>query len=127
MSPAHRRTRQGTARQYPRTARLNKLLQEILADELERIDDERLELVTVIRVEVDSDLRHATVWVDSPRGAEADAEVLEALGESRIRLQAAIGSQARMKRTPELAFRPEEVERHAARLEDIIRKLNDEG
>ena len=126
MSPPHRRTRHTTARQYPRTLRLNKLLQEILAEELERIDDERLELVTVIRVEIDPDLRHATVWVDSPGGADADAEVLEALGESRIRLQAAIGRQARMKRTPELAFRPEEVERRAARLEEIIRHLNDE-
>ena len=37
-------------RQYPRTARINELLREILADELERIDDERLDLVTVTGV-----------------------------------------------------------------------------
>ena len=36
-----------TARDYPRTARLNTLVREIIADELERIDDERLQLVTL--------------------------------------------------------------------------------
>ena len=95
-----------TARQYPRTARLNQLLREILADALERIDDERLDLVTVTAVEVDADLRHALVCYDSLQGAEGDAEVLEALAESR-RLQAAIGRQARLKRTPELTFEPD--------------------
>ena len=36
----------------PRTVRLNQLFQEILAEELERIDDERLELVTIMSVDV---------------------------------------------------------------------------
>ena len=34
-------------RRYSRTARLNELLREILGDELERLGDERLELVTI--------------------------------------------------------------------------------
>jgi ribosome-binding factor A len=125
MSAAHRRTSGAAARQYPRTARLNQLLQEIIADELERIDDDRLELVTVISVTVEPDLRHATVYVDSPQGPDQDAEVLEALGEHRVRLQAAVGRQARTKRTPELHFRPDEVERSAARVEEIMRHLHE--
>ena len=123
----YKRTRHTTARQYPRTARLRRLLHEIVAEELERIDDERLELVTVLRVDVDPDLRRAVVYVDSPRGADADAEVLEGLTEHRVRLQAAVARQARIKRTPELAFRPDDVERGAARVEDIIRRLDDDG
>jgi len=126
VSP-HRRTRHATARQFPRTVRLNHLLHEIVADELERIDDDRLDLVTVLRVEVDSDLRHALVFVDSPAGEAADSDVMVALVEHRVRLQAAIGRQARIKRTPELAFRPDDVERGAARVEDIIRHLHEEG
>ena len=125
MSP-HRRTRHTAARQYPRTARLNQLLHEIVADALERLDDERLVLVTVLRVEVDPDLRRAQVYVDSPAGADGDTDVLEALAEHRIRLQGAIARQARMKRTPELSFRPDDVERGAARLEEIIRHLQDD-
>src|SRR5262249_10516857 len=110
--------------QYPRTARLNELVHQIVADELERIDDDRLELVTVMSVVVEPDLRHAVVLVDTPTGADRDEEVLEALGEHRPRLQKAIGRQARIKRTPLLEFRPDEVERSAARVEDVMRHLN---
>jgi len=112
---------------YPRTARLNELVQQILADELERIDDERLELATVMSVVVEPDLRHAVVYVDTPSGADRDEEVLAALHDHRRRLQAAVGKQARIKRTPQLRFRPDEVERSAARVEEVIRHLRDDG
>jgi ribosome-binding factor A len=112
-------------RRYPRTVRLNELLQQILADELERLDDDRLVLATVMSVVVDPDLRHATVFVDTPEGGVRDDDVLAALDEHRIRLQAAIGRQTRLKRTPTLGFRPDEVERSAARLEDVLRNLDD--
>ena len=41
---APKRRRAQTPRQYPRTARINELVREIAAVEIERIDDERLEL-----------------------------------------------------------------------------------
>jgi ribosome-binding factor A len=118
----HRRQAHGP-HDYPRTARLNELVREIVADELERLDDDRLELVTVVAVEVEPDLRHATVFV---AGGTDDDAVLEALGEVRPRLQAAIGRQARFKRTPELAFRPDEVTRSASRIEEILRDLHED-
>lgn len=111
-------------RHYPRTARLNELLREIVADELERVDDDRLVLVTVTGVEVEPDLRHATVWYDSPAGEEGDEEVLAGLAEARVRLQAAVGRQARTKRVPELAFRPDPAVRQALRVEDILRRIH---
>ena len=86
---------------------MNQLIREIVADALEQIDDERLDLLTVTAVEVEPDLRHALVYYDSLQGAEGDAEVLEALAEQRKGLQAAIGREARIKRTPELAFAPD--------------------
>lgn len=118
--------RHATARDYPRTARLNRLYQEILAEAIELIDDDRLELVTVMSVEVDGDLKRATVYVDSPGGEDADELVLEALEENRHRLQGAIGRQARVKHTPELAFRPDDVSRGAARVEEVLRALHDD-
>ncbi len=123
-----RRTRTNrTARDYPRTARLNQLFQEILAEELERIDDERLELVTVMSVEVDGDLGRAIVYFDTLGGEDDDEGVLEALAEQRYRLQGAIARQTRVKRTPELVFRPDDVGRSAARLEEVLRNIHDEG
>ena len=64
---------------YPRTARLNELLREIVAEELERIGDDRLELVAVTSVVVEPDLRRAVVYFDTLAGADADDDVLEAL------------------------------------------------
>jgi ribosome-binding factor A len=116
-----------SSHRYPRTARLNELLHQIIAEEIEKIDDERLDLVTVMTVEVEPDLRHATVFVDTPTGAERDAEMLEALDEHRIALQAAIARQARIKRTPLLAFRADVVERQAARVEEMLRGLHEFG
>lgn len=114
------------APRYPRTARVNELLREILAEELRAIDDERLEMVAITSVVVDGSLKHATVYFDTLTGEEADPEVLEAFGERRWKLQAAIGRQARLKHTPELDFRPDDVERGAERVEGILRDLHDD-
>ena len=112
-----------STRRYPRTARVNVLVREILADELERLDDERLDLVTVMDVAVDPDLRHARVLVDTPEGEARDETVLAALEEHRLRLQKAIARQAKLKRTPLLAFAPDSVTRDAARLDDVLSHL----
>ena len=45
----------GSVRGYQRVDRLNELLVRILAEELERIDDDRLGFVTVTGVETDQD------------------------------------------------------------------------
>jgi len=117
----------GTARHYPRTARLNQLGREIVADEIERLDDDRLGFLTVVGVEVEPDLRRAVVWYTALDESEADADLLAALDEHRARLQAAIARQARLKRTPELSFRPDTVVRQAERVEQILRDLGDAG
>ncbi|MCL4294018.1 MAG: ribosome-binding factor A, partial [Acidimicrobiia bacterium] len=49
-------------RRYPRTARVNEVVREVLADELERLSDPRLGLVTLTDVDVSADLRHADVY-----------------------------------------------------------------
>jgi len=102
--------------------RINELVREITAEEIERLDDERLELVAITSVEVDPDLRHAVVWFDSLLGEATDDEVLQALGEMRVSIQAAIGRQARMKRTPTLTFRPDTAVRTGERIEEILRE-----
>jgi ribosome-binding factor A len=116
----------GTARDYPRTARLNHLVQEIVAEEIERVDDDRLGFLTVVGVEVEADLRRAMVWYTTLDEPDADADLVEALEQHRGRLQSAIARQARMKRTPELVFRPDTVIRQAQRVEEILRAIGSE-
>jgi ribosome-binding factor A len=118
--------RQGsTNRDFPRTARLNRLLQQIIADEVEKLDDDRLGFLTIVAVEVDADLRHAVVYY-SVLSVEDDDALREALAEHRIRLQAAVARQARLKRTPDVTFKADEVTRTALRVEGILRDLHDE-
>jgi ribosome-binding factor A len=52
----------GSVRRYPRMVRVNEVVREVVADELERLSDPRLGLVTVTGVEVSNDLRHAIVY-----------------------------------------------------------------
>ena len=119
-----RRRHSGGAREYPRTARVNELVREIVADELERIDDPRLEWVSVTAVEVTAELSHGVVYFSSLAGPEGDAEILAALGERRVRLQRAIGRQARLRRTPELTFRADSGVREGMRVEELLREID---
>lgn len=107
---------------YPRSARIGETLREIIADELVRIGDERLEFVTVTGIEVDDELNRAHVFFDSLAGEDGDAEIVEALGEHRIRLQASIARQIRAKKTPILDFRPDIAIRSAERIDAILRE-----
>lgn len=119
MSRPRRRTSPSPHR-YPRTARLNESLREVIADELTRIDDERLEFVTVTSIDVDPEMNRAIVYFDSLDGEEGDEAILEVLAEHRVRIQSAVGRQVRAKKTPILSFRPDEVIRSAEHIERIL-------
>jgi ribosome-binding factor A len=110
----------GTPR-YPRTARVGETLREIIADELVRIDDERLSFVSITGVDVDPELNRAIVFYDSLDGEDGDAAILHALSGHRVRLQSSIARQIRTKKTPVLDFRPDAAIRSAERIEEILR------
>lgn len=99
---------------------MNQVLREVVADALERVsdEDERLLLVTVTAIEVDPDLRHARVFYASRQDG-----VAEALEEQRVRLQAAIGRQVRLKRTPQLSFLPDPAVSLGDKVESLLRDL----
>jgi len=96
-------------------------LREIIAEELVRIDDERLSFVTITGIDVDPELNRAIVFYDSLAGEDGDGEILQALGAHRVRLQASIARQIRAKKTPILDFRPDHAIRSAERIDEILR------
>ncbi len=110
-------------RRYSRLDRVNEALREVVADELELVDDERLDLVTVTGARVDPDLRHALVWYSALSAPASEADVEAALVRHRVRFQAAVARQLRLKRTPELAFKLDPAIALGTRVEDIIRGL----
>lgn len=113
----------GASRGFPRVARINEVMREVVADELERIDDDRLGLLTVTGVTVDPDLRHATVWLSALMATGGVGSMLAVVGEHRSALQAAISRQVRMKRTPLLQFAADPAITNGQRIEDVIRAL----
>ena len=116
-----RRDRSNSTRNYARTARLNELIREVIAEELVRIDDDRLVDVAITAVEVDSDLSRGIVWFDTLDDGRDD-EILDMLEESRWRVQAAIGRQTSFKRTPVLSFKVDMAIRTGERIESILRE-----
>ncbi len=108
-------------RRYPRTARVNELLREVIAEELERLqdDDPRLAVLAVTHVEATPDLRRAKVLLSSmPEG------VADELDRHRLRFQAAIGRQVRLKRTPQLSFEADPAVAKGQQIEDLLRELD---
>jgi ribosome-binding factor A len=105
---------------YPRSLRVNQVLRQVLAEELERLADadERLRLVTVTAVDTSADLRHATVYLSSLSEDAGDALV-----ERRTQLQRALGRQVRMKRTPQLEFAVDPAVVAGGRVEDALRRI----
>lgn len=120
MNRPKQRSNQRSTRTYPRSVRLGETLREVLAEELVKIDDERLSFVTVTRIDVDPEMNRAIVYFDSLAGEEGDEAILEAFADHRIRLQGSIGKQVRAKKTPILSFRPDDVIRSAERIERIL-------
>jgi ribosome-binding factor A len=111
---------------YPRTARVNEVLREVVASALERIsgDDDRLELVTVTGIECEPDLRHATVFFSALGTSASAEEVATALDESRIALQAAVAKEVRLKRTPQLRFVADAGVTEGQKVEQILSGLH---
>lgn len=122
---SNRKKRPPSARHYPRTARLNTLLQQIVAEHLDRVDDERLPLVTVTGTEVDADLNRCDVYISTFEEPDPsrDAQVLEILGEQRIPLQSAIAREAKLRKTPEVVIQFDPAIRTGARVDSILASL----
>lgn len=106
-----------------RMLRVNSILRQVLAEEIERLSDERLEMVTVTGVDTSPDLRRAVVYIDV---LGDPAPTLDALARASRRLQARIGSQVTMKYTPRLEFSVDPAVVSGDRIESILRHLKKE-
>ncbi len=106
-------TRQNSSpRRYPRTARINEVVREVLAEELERMSDPRLSMVTVTGVDVTRDLRQAKVYYAALGREDEGIEV--ALRKAAPHLRGVLGRQVRLKYLPELQLHPRSRDRAGA-------------
>ncbi len=123
-SGRNRRPKQTTSRHYPRTARLNALLGEIVADYFERVEEDELGFMTITGVEVDSDLNVADVFISIlGDNGERDEDVLATLEGHRKGVKRVIASQAKLRKTPEVVFAFDPAVRAGARIDAILAQI----
>lgn len=111
-------------RQYPRIARVNEVVLECLAEELERLSDPRLGFVTITGVEVSTDLRIADVYYSVMGVTEQHTETAAALRSAGPHLRAMLGREVRMKYVPELRFKEDPSVETGNRVEAILRDIH---
>ena len=103
---------------------------EVLADELERMSDPRLELVTLTGVDVTRDLAYATVYYSTLAATAADrAGVVGRAGGRRAsraapHLRGLVGRQMRIRQVPKLTFEPDPGIIAGQRIEEILRGIH---
>lgn len=120
-------------KRYPRTARLNEAVLEVLADELERMNDPRLELLTFTGVDVSRDLSHATVYFSTlgrGTGRAGDGGAVaaaEALGAAAPHLRGVLGRALRIRQVPRLAFAVDHGIESGQRIDEILRGMRADG
>ena len=118
-----------TPRRYPRTARLNELMLQVLADAVERLSDPRLGFVTLTGVDVNRDLSRATVYYSTLGGTsgatpETDpAATAVALESASPHLRRVLGREVRVKQVPQLVFVPDPAIESGARIDAILRDI----
>jgi ribosome-binding factor A len=114
--------RPSNRQQFHRTDRISEVIREVVATQLERLDDERLDLVTVTAVDVDADLNSAKVYYSALTAEARDGldEVAEALDEARWSIQRVVNSTVRARKTPQISFHPDDVLRSALRIDDLL-------
>ena len=106
-----------------RMLKVNSTMREVLAEEIEKMSDKRLDMVSVTAVDTSPNLRHAVVYIDAlDEGAREPA--LTALDRAAIRLQSAIGRQVRLKYTPTLEFALDLGVIGGERIDEILSGLN---
>jgi ribosome-binding factor A len=107
-----------------RMRRVNEAVREVVSAHIAGdVKDPRIGFVTVTGVETSPDLRSARVFV-SVLGEQSDREeALAGLASASGYLQAQVGRELRMKRTPTLEFVNDESIDHGMRIERLLTEL----
>jgi ribosome-binding factor A len=107
-----------------RMRKVNEAVKEVLSEAVPELKDPRIGFVTVTGVRTSRDLRHATVFV-SVLGSEKKRErTLAGLQAAHGPLQARIGRELRMKRTPTLTFEYDSSVAEGVRMSKLIDELD---
>jgi ribosome-binding factor A len=103
--------------------RVNESVRQVLSEALLELKDPRIGFVTVTGVETSADLRHATVFVSVLGSERKRTQALRGLEAAHGVLQARLGRELRLKRTPQLSFEYDPSVERGVRMSALIDEL----
>src|SRR4029450_8062444 len=106
-----------------RMRRVNAARRRVLSEAIGELKDPRIGFVTVTGVETSTDLREARVFVSVLASEPERERTLQALSAAHGVLQARLGRELRMKRTPQLAFEYDPSVERGVRMGKLIDEL----
>lgn len=110
-----------------RTSRVAGLLRENLGDIfLKDLKDPLVKLVTVTRVKISPDLKHATVFVSFLGEANQRENGLKGLERAKSFIRSELGSRTSLRHVPELRFVYDDGVDYAQKIESILEKIREE-
>jgi ribosome-binding factor A len=108
-----------------RTRKVESQLKEIVGEEVAALSDPRIKgLVTVTGVRVTPDLQQATVFYSVLSDEDREGARV-GLQSAAGRIQAVVGSQTRLKRTPRLLFEPDPVVDNIGKIEAALKEIKE--
>jgi ribosome-binding factor A len=106
-----------------RMRRVDEAVKQVLSEAIPTLKDPRIGFVTVTAVDTTTDLDHAKVWV-SVFGTERQRErTLAALEGATGVLQAVLGRELELRRTPRLEFVYDRAVEHGVHMTHLIDEL----
>ena len=108
-----------------RMEKVQKLAREVLGDLIHGLKDPRVGFVTVTKVRITQDLRHAKVLVSVLGEEEERASTMKGLKSATPYLRVELGHQIRLKYLPELVFELDTGADEAARIESVLRQIHE--
>ena len=104
-----------------RMRRVDEAMREVLSDAITSgLKDPRVGFVTVTSVETSPDLRHARVFVSVLGNPGERRRSLQALDHAHGFLQRRVGSQLRLKHTPQLQFVYDDTPERGMRITELL-------
>jgi ribosome-binding factor A len=102
-------------------------MRQVLSEAIQTLKDPRIGFVTVTAVDTTSDLDHAQVWVSVYGSTKQREATLRALEGAAGALQAIVGRELRLRRTPKLTFVYDRSVEHGVAMTKLIDELAPSG
>src|SRR5213079_1333591 len=103
-----------------RMRRVNESIRQVLSEGVGQLKDPRIGFVTITGVQTSPDLRHARVFVSVLGNERKRERAIAGLQAAHGVLQARLGRELRMKRTPQLAFEYDPTVERGVRMTQLI-------